>query len=148
MFKAGHIYCFSAFVFNNGNDPKEKYFIVLKETQDGVILGTLPTRTNKIPSFVDKVHGCININDRLYNCYLFNKGAVICKNGFSFDLPTFVYGSDIDYYSKEKLESDHPTEGVDFILQGELTDNEFKNLMECFCNSDAVKRGIKRKLFS
>lgn len=148
MFKAGSIYYFPAFTFNNGDKPKEKYFIVLKETTDSVLIGTLPTRTNKIPSFVDKEHGCINIEERMYNCYLFQKDKVICGNGFSFYMPTFVYGSDIDYYPKGKFEADHPTEGKDYIIKGELSPEEFRSLLDCFGKSNAVKRGVKRALQS
>jgi len=146
VFKTGHIYYFAAFKFKNGDDPKEKYFIVLKETKDKVLIGTLPTRTNKIPSFVDKDHGCINIDERQYNCYLFKKGQTVCTNGFGFDMPTFVYGSDLDYYPKDRFIQDHPIEGTDFICQGELNKEEFNNLLDCFIKSAAVKRGIKRAL--
>ncbi len=148
MFKAGHIYYFKSFKFNNEAEPKEKYFIVLKETKNSILIGTLPTRTNKIPSFVDKEHGCINILERQYNCYLFQQNKPVCKNGFGFNLPTFVYGSDIDYYRKEKFMEDHPIDGTDYIEQGELSELEFKQLLECFQNSNAVKKGIKRALLS
>ncbi len=146
MFKAGHIYFFAAFKFNNGDTPTEKYFIVLKETKNSILIGTLPTRNNKIPSFVDKNHGCINIEERMYNCYLFEKNKSVCNNGFSFDMPTFVYGSDLDYYPKEKFIADHPVEGEDFLEKGELSVDEFKNVVECFKNSSGVKHRIKRDL--
>ena len=61
-------------------------------------------------------------------------------------MQTFVYGSDLDYYPKDKFIADHPVEGKDFLDQGELTDDEFKNLLECLKESNAVKRGIKRLL--
>lgn len=148
MFKEGHLFYFLNFKFNNGNEPKDKYFIVLKETKDSVIIGTLPTRTNKIPSFVTIVHGCINIEERMYNCYLFQQNKPICKNGFCFDLPTFIYGGEIEYYSKEKMLADYPTEGVNFKKEGELNEDELKNILECFSNSNSVKRGIKKQLTS
>lgn len=146
MFKVGHIYYFAAFKFNNGDEPKEKYFIVLKEIENRLLIGTLPTRTNKIPSFVNKDHGCINIPERMYNCYLFKKNKVICKNNFCFDIETFVYGSDLDYYPKEKFIADYPKDGIDYLEQGELNDEEFTKLLECFKNSNAVKRGVKKVL--
>lgn len=148
MFKEGNLYYFADFKFNNGDDPKNKYFIVLKETSDSIIIGTLPTRTNKVPSFVTIPHGCININERMYNCYLFQQQKSICKNGFCFDLPTFIYGDDIDYYSKEKMEKDYPADGNHFKHEGELTDQEYKNIIECLCKSNAVRKGIQRKLLS
>ena len=54
MFKEGHIYYFSAFKFNNGDDPTEKYFIVLKETKEEVLIGTLPTQKTKYPPLLIK----------------------------------------------------------------------------------------------
>jgi hypothetical protein len=51
VFKQGHIYFFSSFNFNDGGTPKGKYFIVLKHTPEGTIIGTLPTRNNKVEAF-------------------------------------------------------------------------------------------------
>jgi hypothetical protein len=146
VFKEGHLFYFANFKFNNGDEPKDKYFIVLKETADSLIIGTLPTRNNKIPSFVTVEHGCINIEERKYNCYLFQQGKSICKNGFCFDLPTFIYGGEIEYYSKEKMAEDYPKEGADFKIEGELTEDEYKSILDCLRNSNSVKRGIQRKL--
>lgn len=146
MFKERHIYYFRNFKFNNGNEPKDKYFIVLKETVDNIIIGTLPTRKNKIPSFVTTNHGCINIEESMYNCYLFEKNRTICTNGFCFDLPTFIYGSEIEYYSKEKLANDFNKEGLHFRVQGELTTDEYNRIVNCLKNSNSVKNGIKKKL--
>lgn len=146
MFRERCIFYFANFKFNNGNDPKDKYFIVLKETSDRLIIGTLPTRKNKIPAFVTIDHGCINIEERQYNCYLFQKYKKICKNNFCFDMPTFIYGGDIDYYSKEKMQADYPQEGVNFILQGELSDEEYDKIIKCLQHSNSVRRGIKKKL--
>ena len=148
MFKQANLYYFADFKFNDGGDPQNKYFIVLKEMPDGVIIGTLPTSANKIPSFVTINHGCININERMYNCYLFQKDKSICKSGFCFDRTTFIYGSDIDYYMKEKMEKDYPIEGKHFKHEGELTEQEYKDIIECLCKSNAVKKGIQRKLLS
>jgi hypothetical protein len=146
VFKEKHLFYFANFKFNNGDDPKDKYFIVLKETKDNIIIGTLPTRNNKIPSFVTIEHGCINIEERMYNCYLFQKNKPICKTGFCFDMPTFVYGGEIEYYAKDKMLADYPSEGVNFKIEGELNDDEYKNLIDCLLNSNSVKRGIKRAL--
>ena len=145
MFNQGHILYFSNFKFNNGNDPKEKYFIILKVTDDELIIGTLPTRKNKIPSFVTIEHGCINLDERQYNCYLFQQGKKICTNDFCFDLPTFIYGGEIGYYQKSKMEVDYQ-DGVNVAVQGELTKAEYQEIIKCLCNSNSVKRGIKRKL--
>lgn len=146
MFKEGHIFFIKDFEFNNGGEPQDKYFIVLKETKKDIIIGTLPTRNNKVPNFVDKEHGCINIQERMYNCYLFKPAKAVCENGFSFDLPTFIYGGDVDNYSKTKLLADYPEEGKHFVTIGKLNPAEFNGIIDCFRNSNAVNRGIKREL--
>jgi hypothetical protein len=146
LFKERHIIFFPDFIFNNGDDPKDKYFIVLKEVDGSLILGSLPTRKNKIPAFVNTDHGCINIEERQYNCYLFKKDKIICKNGFCFDMTTFIYGGDIDQYIIEVMKKDYPQAGVHFKIEGELTDLEYTSILDCLINSNSVKRGIKKML--
>jgi hypothetical protein len=53
VFDTGNVLYCENFQFNNGNQPKNKYFIVLKRDEDNLIIGSLPTRTNKVPSFID-----------------------------------------------------------------------------------------------
>ena len=146
MFKERHIYFIKSFQFNNGGESKDKYFIVLKTSDKNVIIGTLPTRANKIPSFVTIEHGCINIDERMYNCYLFKKNQTVCKNGFCFDMPTFIYGTDIDSYLVAKMANDYPKEGENYVTIGVLNDLEYENIMKCLQNSKAIKKSIQRKL--
>ena len=146
MFKQGLIIYFKNFVFNNGDKPKEKYFIVLKNANSGTILGSLPTRKDKIPHFVNVDHGCVNIQERQYNSYVFQKCKIVCTNGFSFDMRCLIYGSDVDYYEVELMKNDYPIEFVDYAIQGELIASEFESILTCFINSNSIKRGIKRKL--
>lgn len=42
MFEAGSILFFDPFYFENGNNPKPKYFLVIKELDGQVILASLP----------------------------------------------------------------------------------------------------------
>lgn len=111
-----------------------------------MLIGTLPTRNNKIPSFVTIDHGCINIEERMYNCYMFQEKRPICTNGECFELPTFIYGGEIEYYVKSKLIVDFPVAGKNFTEVGKLTEQEFTDILDCFINSGSVKRGIKRQL--
>lgn len=57
MFKEGNILYFEPFYFENGNTPKPKYFLVLKEVDNQLILASLPTSHDHIPSNMSKVHG-------------------------------------------------------------------------------------------
>ena len=92
-FEKGSILYFSPFIFDNGNAPKNKYFLVLQCTEQNVILASLPTSQDHVPTMLEKTHGCINQSDINFNCYLFEKGRVVCTNGFSFpkDLPSYKY---------------------------------------------------------
>jgi len=149
VFETGNIVFFKPFYFNNGDPSKEKYLIVLKTTKDGkAILGSLPTRNNKIEAFVNIPHGCINKNENMFNCYLFEKNRIVCDNGFCFDMHTFIYGGDIEYYSIEIMNANYPTENVHYKVQGKLTDAEYKSIIKCLCESNSVKRGIQRILMN
>ena len=144
MFSEGQIIYFSPFYFKNGNTAKNKYFIVIKNVENEVIIASLPTRLNKIPSFVTVPHGCVNHNERCFNCYLFEAGRKITDNGFCFDLPTFIYGDEIEDYKLETLNSVYGMEGVDYEIMGTLLNEEYNALLECIRNSTSVKRKIKR----
>jgi len=145
VFDTGNILYCENFQFHNGNQPKTKYFIVLKREADKLIIGSLPTRTNKIPNFIDVTHRCVNKDDRLFNCYLFQAKKPICDNGFCFDLPTFVYGDDAEIYNVQTVENNYKI-NVNYTVKGKLSDQEFAALISCFMNSNAVKNKIKRKL--
>ena len=145
MFDTGNILYCDDFKFNNNDPSKAKYFIVLKRINDKLLLGSLPTRKNKIPSFIDKSHGCINRNDRCFNCYLFEPLKPICDNNFSFPLPTFVYADEIDSYDVEIIDKNYKL-GMNYKVEGKLTQKEFNALIDCVVNSTAIKRGIRRLL--
>ena len=109
-------------------------------------MASLPTRTDKVPSFIIPSHGCINIDERCFNCYLFKAGQSICDNGFHFDLHTYIYGSEVEDYDVAVLRSVYLIEGVDYEIKGKLIDNEYSALMKCLKDSGSVKRKIKRLL--
>lgn len=54
MFEEGNILYFNPFYFENGNQPKPKYFLVLKLTEDKAVLASLPTSHDHIPSSKQK----------------------------------------------------------------------------------------------
>lgn len=145
MFNTGYVLYCKDFQFNNEDVPKDKYFIVLKRVEDKIILGSLPTRKNKIPAFVNIDHGCINKDDRCFNCYLFQAKKSICDNGFCFDLPTFVYGDEIETYQVSIVESNY-IQGQTYSVQGVLYEVEYKNLIDCILKSSSVKKRIQKAL--
>lgn len=145
MFIPGQIIYFTSFQFKNGNSPKAKYFIVLGNHDNKVIIGSLPTRSNTVPSFITINHGCINIDERCYNSYLFEKDKIIGKAGFSFDMTTFIYGDQVEDYLLEYLESNY-IEEIDYRVLDELVREEFEAIIKCLKNSDSVKFKIKKRL--
>lgn len=146
MFSKGQVIYLSPFYFKNGNTAKNKYFIILSNKNYDIIIATLPTRTNKAPALIDIKHGCINNEERCFNCYLFESGKVICLEGFSFDMNTYVYGNEVEDYKMELLSSVYGIEGVDYEILGHLLENEFDALYNCIKNSKSIKNKIKRLL--
>lgn len=114
MFHSRQIIYFPDFYFKNGNTSKPKYLIILGVIGNKTVVASLPTRTNNAPSLINKSHGCINLDDRCFNCYLFEQGKPICENGFSFDLPTFIYGSQVEDYEMQIMNDVYKIEGIDF----------------------------------
>lgn len=146
MFYSRQVIYFNEFFFKNGNTSKPKYLIILGRVEDKTIVASLPTRTNNAPGLVTEQHGCINHDDRCFNCYAFEAGREICENGFSFDLPTFIYGNQVEDYEIEIMEDVYSIPGVDYEEMGVLTENEFQAILDCIRNSSSTKRKIKRLL--
>jgi hypothetical protein len=146
LFSEGQVIYFSPFYFKNGNTSKNKYFIVLKNIENRLLIASLPTRSDKLPSFITIKHGCVNDEERCLNCYLFEAAKPITTNGFSFDLPTFIYGNEVEEYEVEIMSDIYSIDGVDYEIMGLLLKHELTNLINCLTGSSSVKRRIKRLL--
>ncbi len=143
MYSPGKILYFDPFYFKNGNTAKPKYFIVLHVDGGNTLLASLPTRSDHVPSFLPIKHGCINADDANFNCYHFEAGKPITTNDFAFEMPTFVYGSQVDNYQLDLLKEIYQVEDVEYKVIGTLKKDEFVNLIDCFLNSASVKRKFK-----
>jgi len=148
VFSEGCILYFTPFYFKNGNTAKPKYFIVLRNIDNNIILASLPTRTNTLPNFLQAQHGCINDDASCVSCYMFSKGKVICDNSFCFSLDTFIYGQQVDYYELSMLEANYPIENIDYEIIGVLLRPEYEAIVDCLKGSSSVKNKIKRYLNS
>ena len=95
------LYC-DPFVFKNGAAPKPKYFIVLANTDNGVMLASLPTTKDHIPSDSEVVRGPVNIPERGVNAYVFEAGDYVTDT-YCFPRRTFVYGEQVDDYTEKDL---------------------------------------------
>jgi hypothetical protein len=142
----GYILYFKDFKFKDGGDPKNKYFIILKKTDDKVVVNCLPTRVNRVPAFASELeHGCINKDDRCFNCYSFKLGQCICDNGFSFGERTFIYGDRVDTYQIDYLLNTYKL-GESFLIEGKLLERELQNIIDCLVNSSSTKKKYKKLL--
>lgn len=146
MFHPKQIIYFTEFYFKNGNTSKPKYLVILGVVKNKSIVASLPTSVNNAPALLNKKHGCVNIDDRCFNCYLFEPGKAVCDNGFAFDLPTFIYGNQVEDYDLEIMEDKYRIKGVDYEEMGILKDEEFAAIIKCILNSSSTKRKIKKLL--
>lgn len=146
VYTPGKLIYFDPFHFKDGSHPKPKYFLVLKIIDSNVILASLPSSVNHLPVTQSLNHGCLEIPDACINCYIFEQGRPITTSGWSFPLPTFLYGNWIDEFEVSILETNYSIAGVDYEIVGELTIEELKGVINCFANSSTVKRKYRRIL--
>jgi hypothetical protein len=128
------LYC-DPFVFKNGATPKPKYFIVLANTNDGVMLASLPTSKDHVPVDAEVVRGAVNIPERGVNAYVFEAGDQV-TNSFCFPRRTFVYGEQVDEYREAVLNA----MGTNIQNLGVLKPELFAELKACLKQAANIKR--------
>ena len=151
MFEEGNILYFKPFHFENGNAPKPKYFLVLRNMEEGLVLASLPTSHDHIPSDMQKSHGCIDDNTINFNCYYFKEGKNIAYNennscDFCFPKDTYVYGHRIEIFDTEKFSEQIASSKTTVTFKGKLYIDEMEQLYKCLRNSSSVKRKFRRIL--
>ena len=145
-FQEGAILYFDPFIFPDGGNPKPKYFLVLKVMDDVCLLASLPTSKDFVPTTVEKIHGCIERPDIIFNCYYFDPNIVICDNGFAFPIETYVYGYRLQTFKLDKLLLQEITDETIIEECGVLTKDEYTAIIRCLSNSPAVKRAYRKVL--
>lgn len=149
MFKAGNLLFFKPFIFKNGAPPQNKFMVVLGQDANGnTLLASLPTSKDHVPSDVEVKGGCIDLPERQVNVFVFIGGEIITieqedTSSFSFDVNTFIYGSDLDTYPVNTFHqqmADNITQ-VEFV--GLISDTYFTALKECLQKSKMVKNKYK-----
>lgn len=128
------LYC-DPFVFKNGATPKPKYFIVLANTDDGMILASLPTLKDHVPADAEVVRGAVNIPERGVNAYVFEAGDHV-TDCFAFPRRTFVYGEQVDDYTEADLEATNSNIQNLGVLNPEL----LADLKACIKQATNIKR--------
>jgi hypothetical protein len=145
-FTQGSILYFDPFYFSNGDTPKRKYCLVLKELDNTLVLASLPTSKDSIPSHIVKHHGCIDLAEINFNCYLFLANRPVCDNGFAFPRNTHVYGFRIKEFPLREFDR-LVSEGRTTISHlGCLLDAEYEALTDCLRRSSSVKRKYRNML--
>lgn len=128
------LYC-DPFVFKNGATPKPKYFIVLANTDDDVIVASLPTSKDHVPEDAVVVRGAVNIPERGVNAYVFEAGDQVTES-FAFPRRTFVYGEQVDDYTEADLNG----MGSRIENLGVLKPEIFADLKACLKKATNIKR--------
>jgi len=142
----GTIIYFTPYFFSNGKS-KNKYFLILADTENEIIVASLPTSKDHIPPAIKKVHGCISDDEKKINCYFFEKNRIISECGtFGFPLDTYIYGEQIDFFDLKKLQSVYKNAGSDYTIQCKLSNAELKSVKDCLKNSGVVTRKFKKYL--
>ena len=145
-FQEGSILYFDPFIFPDGGTPKPKYFLVLKVLDDVCLLASLPTSKDFVPSTIEKIHGCIERPDISFNCYYFDPNVVICNNGFSFPIETYVYGYRLQTFNLNSLLLQEITDETVIDECGILAKDEYAAIIRCLSHSPAVKRAYRKVL--
>ena len=146
MFEPGNLLYFNPFIFPDGGEPKPKFFVVLGEVNETVLMAALPTSKDHIPSDAEVKSGCLEIPERMVNAYTFMANEKVTDTGFFFEKNTFIYGQNIKTYNS--LAFLNQTISGETIIEekGKLIDELFSALKDCLKNSDAVRKKYKKYL--
>ena len=145
MFEKGNLFYFKDYIFKNGNEPKNKFFLVLKSIENGFIAAILPTKVASLPSNLEKSHGCISFPEKCICCYYIPKDIIVTDVGFSFQLDTFMYAQNVFDETEKNLLQTYQIEDIEF--KGKLLDNEFDKIISCFSNSTLLPRKFRKDQF-
>lgn len=146
MFKEGNIIYFDPFYFKNGNPPKPKYFVVLKNLKGRNVIASLPTRKDSIPAKNEVEDGCVELPLINLNCFVISKNTQVTECGKYFTFKTHIYGHQIDDYEISVLEEIYPLENTDYVIWGTMKKDLFISLIKCLKNSGSIKRKYKKIL--
>lgn len=150
MFEEGNLLLFHPFVFKNGASPKDKFFLVLGNIDGDLLLASLPTSKDYVPSDMEVKHGCLDLSERFVNVFVFISGEEIAiretGESFSFSKNTFVYGANLDMYNISQLELQERLAQTDIELIGTLRTDVFAELKKCLSESKMVKNKFRRIL--
>ena len=150
MFEEGNLLLFRPFLFKNGATPKDKFFVVLKELEGNILLASLPTSKDHVPSDMEVKHGCLDMPERFVNVFVFLSDEEIAFKDdgirFSFRKNTFIYGADLDVYPTSQFNLQERMAQTVIEKIGKLDDDIFNELVSCLAGSKAVKNKFRKML--
>lgn len=79
MFEEGNLLFFRPFLFKNGAESQDKFFLVLKKLEGDILLASLPTSKDHVPSDLEVKHGCLNIPERMFNVFVLLSGENVAS---------------------------------------------------------------------
>lgn len=146
MFEEGQLLYFEPFFFKNGNPDKNKYFVVLKVLSDEILLASLPTSQDHLPSAHATSSGCISDAGNRINAFVFNGGEPATETSFAFPLRTYIYGEQLDDYPLSVFEMWRKLGKSRIHNKGKLLRHLYDELVGCLKASSVVKRKYRRML--
>lgn len=141
MYQTGELIKFSPFVFKNGNQPQTKYCIVLGLINDRVMIASLPTSKDHVPSDVMVERGCVDIPERGVSAFVFSPNDQVTSS-FSFPRPTFVYGEQVDEYEQKYLDE----MGGAIERLGQIEPALFQSIKDCLKKARLLRRKYRQIL--
>lgn len=138
MFDRGNILYIENYQLSS-NKLKNKYLLVLENLDNEAIIISLPTSQQ----YLDQVNikkGAIEQGQT--KGYHFPKNDIVGKNGFSFDLDTYVlFRSNVFKESIDVLLSKYPSN--DITIKDTLTDKEYRDLIYAMYKSGTLRPNIE-----
>jgi hypothetical protein len=140
------LYC-TPFYFKDGAGAKPKYFLVLKNMGNNLIIANLPSSQNYVP-FPDKnvKHGCIDLPELTFKCFCIIKGKPVTDMGYQFPLTTFLYGRWVEDYSVEVIANTYRVEDEDYKNCGKISEELYLEILNCLKDSSNIQRRFKRMI--
>ncbi len=81
-----------------------------------------------------------------FTAFYFEAGNAILENGWSFDMPAFLYAFWLDTFPADIFSTQYVVEGVDYEVKGRLEEIEYRNILSCFIQANNIKQKIRRYL--
>jgi len=149
VFTEGNIFKFTPFYFSNNSSPKDKFFVVIGQhtsDSDKIILASLPTSKDHIPTGEEVDHGCVELPHANFNCFTISPEITVTTCGKQFPKSTFLEGHNLTSVSESQMKGQYPIEGVNYHIWGQMENGLLSEIKSCFSNSASVKRKYKKML--